>query len=83
MSDTQKLTYISVAKSARKLGLISDGDKIVMAISGGCDSSALLHILMKLKEPMKLDILCAHVNHNLRGEESDRDEKFVRETCER
>lgn len=83
MSDTQKLTYISVAKSARKLGLISDGDKIVAAISGGCDSSALLHILMKLKEPMKLDILCAHVNHNLRGEESDRDEKFVRETCER
>ena len=83
MSDTQKLTYISVAKSARKLGLINDGDKIVMAISGGCDSSALLHILIKLREPMKLDILCAHVNHNLRGEESDRDEKFVRDICEK
>ena len=83
MNDTQKMTYISVAKSARKLGLINDGDKIVVAVSGGCDSSALLHILMKLREPMKLELLCAHINHNLRGEESDRDENFVRETCKK
>ena len=83
MNDTRKMTYISVAKSARRLGLINDGDKIVVAVSGGCDSSALLHILMKLREPMKLELLCAHINHNLRGEESDRDENFVRETCKK
>ena len=50
---------------------------IVAAVSGGCDSSVLLHILWRLSTEMGFRILCAHINHNLRGSESERDEKFV------
>jgi tRNA(Ile)-lysidine synthase len=56
--------------------------RIVVACSGGVDSTALLLAFADLRvrgyEP-----LCAHVNHHLRGEESDGDEQFVRELCDR
>ncbi|HSP15665.1 MAG TPA: tRNA lysidine(34) synthetase TilS [Thermoanaerobaculia bacterium] len=51
--------------------------RIVAACSGGIDSTALLLALAE----MKRDILCGHVNHHLRGEESDGDEAFVRQLC--
>jgi tRNA(Ile)-lysidine synthetase-like protein len=53
--------------------------RIVVACSGGIDSTALLLVLHELKR----DIVCAHINHHLRGEESDGDEAFVRALCER
>lgn len=56
---------------------------IVAAVSGGCDSSVLLHVLWRLSTKMNFKILCAHVNHNLRGNESARDEAFVRFVCEK
>ena len=56
---------------------------VVAAVSGGCDSSVLLHILWKLSTEMGFKILCAHINHNLRGAESERDEAFVRSLCEK
>ena len=56
---------------------------VVAAVSGGCDSSVLLHILWRLSTKMNFKILCAHVNHNLRGNESARDEAFVRFVCEK
>ena len=62
--------------------LIRPGDRIVCAVSGGADSMALLWALHLLKEEWDLDLSAAHFNHNLRGEESDRDEAFVRDFCE-
>ena len=56
---------------------------IVAAVSGGCDSSVLLHILWRLSTEKGFKILCAHINHNLRGSESERDEAFVRSLCEK
>ena len=56
---------------------------VVAAVSGGCDSSVLLHVLWKLSTEMGFKILCAHINHNLRGAESKRDEAFVRSLCEK
>jgi len=53
------------------------GGKILLAISGGADSSALLHVLAALR----LDICCAHINHQLRTDEAQRDEDFVIEQC--
>ena len=62
-------------------GLISSGDTVVCAVSGGADSMALLWALYLLKEEWNLNLSAAHFNHHLRGEESDRDEAFVREFC--
>ncbi len=58
-------------------------DKVLVCISGGFDSTALLLILNELKEKLSIDIQTAHLNHMLRGKESDEDEKFVRELTDR
>ena len=65
------LTYIN------KESLLNRREKVVVTCSGGADSIFLLHILNKLG----YDCIVAHCNFHLRGEESDRDENFVREFC--
>lgn len=57
------------------------GERVVCAVSGGADSMALLWGLYLLKDSLQLDLSAAHFNHHLRGEESDRDEAFVRDFC--
>ncbi len=57
--------------------LLSPGAKVIVAISGGADSVALLHILLALG----YRCIAAHCNFNLRREESERDEQFVRNFC--
>ena len=61
--------------------LCRPGDTVVCALSGGADSVALLHGLLAVKEECSIHVTAAHFNHCLRGEESDRDEAFVRELC--
>ncbi|WP_188542489.1 tRNA lysidine(34) synthetase TilS [Paenibacillus segetis] len=63
----------------RECHLWSPGDCIIVAVSGGPDSVALLHILNELaqEKAMDLKLVCAHVNHGLRGSESDEEAKFV------
>ncbi|MEN3038582.1 MAG: tRNA lysidine(34) synthetase TilS [Candidatus Kryptonium sp.] len=63
----------------QKNKLISPKDKIVVAVSGGVDSIVLLDLLNELKNQLKLELIVAHFNHKLRGEESDEDENFVRD----
>ena len=53
--------------------LISPGDRVLCALSGGADSTALLLCLRALG----CDVAAAHLNHGLRGAEGDRDEQFV------
>ena len=64
----------------------ADG-KVLLAISGGADSSALLHVLAALRfdeaHHRRLDIHCAHINHQLRSNEAQRDEDFVIEQCQK
>lgn len=67
---------------SRKYGLIRPGDTVVCAVSGGADSMALLFAMYLLKDEWNLRLSAAHFNHRLRGEESDRDEQFVRAFCE-
>ena len=67
------LTYIN------KENLLNRREKVVVTCSGGADSIFLLHILNKLG----FDCIVAHCNFHLRGDESDRDEHFVREFCKR
>jgi tRNA(Ile)-lysidine synthase len=56
---------------------------VLVAISGGADSTALLHAMLELREQFAMRIIAAHLNHRLRGAESDRDEDFVRDMCSR
>lgn len=67
----------------RQQNLIVPGDRVVCAVSGGADSVALLFALYLLKEKLEIQLEAAHFNHRLRAEESDRDEAFVRELCDR
>ncbi|MCI0338244.1 MAG: tRNA lysidine(34) synthetase TilS [Acidobacteria bacterium] len=65
--------------SLRRLGIEAD-NAIVIAVSGGADSTSLLDALVRLRnrDGRPQEIFVAHLNHQLRGEESDEDEKFVR-----
>lgn len=67
----------------RKYDLIQPGDHIICAVSGGADSVSLLFALYLLKEKLGIRLSAAHFNHHLRGQESDRDEVFVRDFCSR
>ncbi len=53
------------------------GDRVAAAVSGGADSVALLCLLLELRSELGIVLSVAHVNHKLRGEESDEDERFV------
>ena len=67
----------------RRYGLISPGDRVICAVSGGADSVALLFAMYLLRERLDITLEAAHFNHRLRGEESDADEAFVKELCGR
>src|SRR5689334_20075240 len=54
---------------------------ILLGLSGGPDSVALAHALRALAHTSGYRLAAAHLNHRLRGTESDRDERFVREIC--
>ena len=58
------------------------GEKVLCAVSGGLDSMCLLRMLEAWCEERGGQVVAAHFNHRLRGAAADRDEEFVRETCE-
>jgi tRNA(Ile)-lysidine synthase len=76
-----------VAGFIKANGLFGSADKILLAVSGGADSTALMYAMCAIKAEnvpalplagkLSGDILCAHINHQLRGSESDGDEAFV------
>jgi tRNA(Ile)-lysidine synthase len=57
--------------------LINPSRKVLVAVSGGPDSVCLLHVLHQLREVLGIRLHVAHLNHQLRGEESDRDAEYV------
>lgn len=72
-----------VLDTIRNHSLLEGGEKVVVAISGGPDSVALLLSLVSLTAELDLTVHAAHVNHQLRGKESDEDELFVTALCKR
>lgn len=67
----------------RRYHMVQPGDRVIAAVSGGADSVALLWCLYLLKDKLGITLEAAHFNHHLRGEESQRDEAFVRDFCDR
>lgn len=76
------MLYEEVLDTIKKYNLISKNDKIVLAVSGGPDSIAMLHIFISLRKEYNLSLYVAHVNHLIR-ENAKLDEEFVKEFCKR
>lgn len=68
----------SVLHHIRVVQMITPGDRIGVAVSGGADSVALLRILQNLREELGVTLLVVHFNHMLRGEDSQADAQFVK-----
>lgn len=67
--------------AVKKYNMLQQNDTVVVGLSGGADSTALLHFLLSVREELNLRIIACHINHMLRGDEADGDENFVRKIC--
>ena len=66
-----------VKTTVRRFNLLSAGDRVLVAVSGGPDSVALLDLLNELREELSLHLEAAHLQHGIRGEEAKEDARFV------
>lgn len=62
----------------RSAGLVHQGDSVLLAVSGGADSMVMLNLFLAVRDSWELKLGVVHVNHQLRGADSDKDEEFVR-----
>ena len=63
--------------------MIQPQDRVLVGVSGGADSVCLFMVLLEFQKQMTFEIKVVHVEHGIRGEESLRDERYVRELCEK
>lgn len=66
-----------VQKYIYEHGLLSPGDRVAVAVSGGADSVALLRVLLELRQELGIVLSVAHFHHQIRGAEADADQQFV------
>lgn len=72
-----------VLKTVEKYNMLSKGDRVLIGVSGGADSIALLEFFVSVKEKYDLDICVAHIEHGIRGEDSINDAEFVENYCKK
>ncbi len=72
-----------IKETIAKYHMLSRGDRVLIAVSGGPDSVCLLHVLCELREEFNLRLEVAHVQHGIRGEEAREDARFVAEMAAR
>jgi len=65
-----------------KQGMLHRDMNVCVCLSGGADSSVLLHVLYTLREELSIHLSACHFNHGIRREEADRDEAFCKALCE-
>jgi tRNA(Ile)-lysidine synthase len=81
MKDAQLIDKLRGA--IHRFGLLNKGDRVLVALSGGPDSVALLYGLLAIRREYNLKLFAAHLNHKLRGAESDGDEEFTKKLASR
>lgn len=72
-----------VKKTIKKYRMLESGDRVIVGVSGGPDSMALLYALNQIKEKYNLVLKVAHLNHGFRGEEAQREAQFVEEMAQK
>lgn len=76
------MIFDKTLSTIHKYNLIEKGDKIVLGLSGGPDSVCLLHILHRLKDVLDIEVYAAHLNHQIRGLEAQKDALYISKLCE-
>jgi tRNA(Ile)-lysidine synthase len=76
-----KSLEIRVRETILEQGMLTGAEHVLVAVSGGADSIALLFCLHNLSSDLHLSLTVAHLNHRIRGAEGDADEDFVRKIC--
>jgi tRNA(Ile)-lysidine synthase len=72
-----------VLNTIKKYNLLTQGEKVVVGVSGGPDSICLLHALFVISKILDINLFVFHLNHMLRGEEADKDEDYVIGVCKK
>ncbi len=75
------MMYERIKKRIEKMSLIPPKSTVVVGVSGGPDSLALLHILYRLRETLSINIVAAHVDHMFRGRQSEEEMEYVQHFC--
>ena len=70
-----------VLSELRAQAFFSEGQRALIAVSGGLDSMALLHVMLEIREPLRISLVAAHFGHGIRPE-SEEDARFVQAHCE-
>ncbi len=71
----------SALTAVKKYNMLNNGNTVIVGLSGGADSMALLCFLSEIKDIYGIDIHAVHVNHHIRGEDAEADKAFVEEYC--
>jgi len=72
-----------IQQTIERYGMLAIGDTVIMGVSGGPDSMALLFVLREMQDDYQLSLWASHYNHKLRGKESDQEAEFVKCQAER
>ncbi len=70
---------MDIISAAHRYRMFDPGDTVLVAVSGGMDSVAMLHVLHTHRRKLDISLHVAHLNHGIRGEQSNLDEQFVRD----
>lgn len=71
-----------VKQTILDFNMLQKGDRVIVALSGGRDSVVLLHLLLAQRPSLGVEVMACHLNHLLRGEQAQGDERFAASLCE-
>ncbi len=81
MSEPEPVLPAILLATVQRDNMLAPGQTVVVGVSGGPDSVALLHVLAHLRDEWRLSLVACHVNHGFRGAEADEDAEYVRALC--